>query len=124
MSSNHKWGIKCLDHFLFHATFFFIELGSYSHWGNTPGGASPRPPYNAKCRELLISMQASFPSQVPLGRLYRLAQATNSVGIPSASSAQGEVVLGSQSAACGGQVSGTKGLLGQNQGLVIWMHAG
>lgn len=36
-----------------------------------------------------ISMHVHFPTNVPHGRIYWLAQATNSVGIPLASSTQG-----------------------------------
>lgn len=88
-------------------TFWFMHLSIYVYLylsiflvsvmfllnveANTPMGAHARgpslyPPYNTNPRQ--VFMQAPFLSEVPHGRLYQLAQAMNSVRVPSASSTQ------------------------------------
>lgn len=59
---------------------------SVNQWGHTP-----RPPYDARSGgpSGRVSMKAPFTSWVPPGKICRLAETTNSVGAPLASSIQG-----------------------------------
>ncbi|KAG0693886.1 hypothetical protein GWK47_027335 [Chionoecetes opilio] len=61
---------------------------SINHWGHTPGGASPRPPYDATPggHHARVPMQAPFPYQAALDKKHQLAPATSLVGAPLASS--------------------------------------
>ncbi|KAG0710593.1 putative uncharacterized transposon-derived protein F52C9.6 [Chionoecetes opilio] len=61
---------------------------SINHWGHTPGGASPRPPYDATPggHHARVPMQAPFSYQAALDKKHQLALATSLVGAPLASS--------------------------------------
>ncbi|KAG0721654.1 hypothetical protein GWK47_046043 [Chionoecetes opilio] len=61
---------------------------SINHWEHTPGGASPRPLYDAAPggHHMRVLMQAPFPYQGTLDRKYQLAPATSLVCAPLASS--------------------------------------